>query len=73
MQIRNFKEKSYKFIEKIFVHYEYCNNFWGWNLNELKDKPNSFELHGKVIIIYTIEHFENHPEIDGIIVSCVED
>lgn len=32
-----------------------------------KGKPKQFlELHGKPIIIYTIEHFDAHPEIDGI-------
>lgn len=36
-------------------------------------KPKQFlELHGKPIIIYTLEHFENHPQIDGIVVVCVE-
>lgn len=37
-------------------------------------RPKQFlELHGKPIIIYTLEIFENHPEIDGIVVACVED
>jgi 2-C-methyl-D-erythritol 4-phosphate cytidylyltransferase len=37
-------------------------------------KPKQFlELHGKPIIIYTLEHFEIHPEIDDIIVVCLED
>ena len=31
------------------------------------------KLYGKEIIIYTIEHFEHHEEIDGIVISCVED
>lgn len=36
-------------------------------------KPKQFlELHGKPIIIYTLEHFEIHPEIDNIIVVCIE-
>jgi len=36
-------------------------------------KPKQFlELHGKPIIIYTLEHFEYHSEIDGIVVVCVE-
>jgi len=39
-----------------------------------KAKPKQFlELHGKPIIIYTIELFENHPEIDGIIISSVKE
>lgn len=38
-----------------------------------KDKPKQFLMvHGKPIIVHTIELFENHPEIDGIIVVCIE-
>lgn len=38
-----------------------------------KTKPKQFlTLHGKEIIVYTLEHFENHPEIDGISVVCIE-
>lgn len=38
-----------------------------------KTKPKQFlELHGKPIIIYTLEHFNQHELIDGIIVVCVE-
>ena len=37
-----------------------------------KSKPKQFlELNGKPIIIYTLEHFEKHESIDGIIVVCV--
>ena len=36
-------------------------------------KPKQFlEMHGKPILIYTLEHFENHPEIDAIILVCIE-
>jgi 2-C-methyl-D-erythritol 4-phosphate cytidylyltransferase len=36
-------------------------------------KPKQFlELHGKPVIIHTLEHFEVHPEIDDITVVCVE-
>ncbi|MTV91359.1 IspD/TarI family cytidylyltransferase, partial [Streptococcus pneumoniae] len=39
-----------------------------------KDRPKQFLLvHGKPIIVHTMELFENHPEIDGIIVVCIED
>ena len=39
-----------------------------------KTKPKQFlELHGKPIIIYTLEHFDHHELIDGIIVVCVAD
>lgn len=35
-------------------------------------KPKQFlELHGKPIIIYTLEHFQNHPLIDGIVLVCL--
>lgn len=38
-----------------------------------KDKPKQFiELHGKPIIIQTLEVFESHPEIDAIEVVCLE-
>lgn len=38
-----------------------------------KSKPKQFlQLHGKEIIIYTIEHFEKHPDIDAIAVVCIE-
>ena len=39
-----------------------------------KTRPKQFlELHGKPIILYTIEVFENHPDIDGIVVVCLKD
>ena len=35
-------------------------------------KPKQFlELHGKPIIIHTLEHFDRHPEIDAIAVVCI--
>ena len=38
-----------------------------------KSRPKQFlELNGKPIIIYTIELFDNHPDIDGIVVVCIE-
>ncbi len=37
-------------------------------------KPKQFlELNGKPIIVYTIEHFQKHPEIDSIAVVCIKD
>lgn len=37
-------------------------------------KPKQFlEMHGKPIIIYTLEHFEYHEEIDGIVVVCIRE
>lgn len=36
-----------------------------------KSKPKQFlELHGKAIIIYTLEIFDKHPEIDAISIAC---
>lgn len=38
-----------------------------------RSKPKQFlEMHGKPIIIYTLEHFEYHDKIDNIIVVCLE-
>ena len=38
-----------------------------------KSKPKQFlDLNGKPIIIYTIELFDNHSQIDGIVVACIE-
>lgn len=37
------------------------------------DIPKQFlEVEGKPIIIHTLEHFSNHPEVDHIVVSCIE-
>ncbi|MCD8038168.1 MAG: 2-C-methyl-D-erythritol 4-phosphate cytidylyltransferase [Lachnospiraceae bacterium] len=39
-----------------------------------RTKPKQFlEMHGKPIIIYTLEHFEYHNEIDMIIVVCLKE
>ena len=39
-----------------------------------KDRPKQFLLvHGKHIIVHTIELFEYHEQIDGIVVVCVKD
>lgn len=38
-----------------------------------KERPKQFlEMYNKPIIIHTLEHFENHPDIDAIVVVCVE-
>lgn len=38
-----------------------------------KDRPKQFLMvHGKPIIVHTIELFEQHPDIDGIIVVCIK-
>lgn len=39
-----------------------------------KEKPKQFLLvHGKPIIIHTLEHFENNADIDAIVIACVSD
>ena len=39
-----------------------------------KSRPKQFlEYQGKPIIIYTLELFDNHPMVDGIVVACVEE
>ena len=36
-------------------------------------KPKQFlEMHGKPVIIYTLQHFEEHRDIDSIILVCLE-
>ncbi|SEM30380.1 2-C-methyl-D-erythritol 4-phosphate cytidylyltransferase [Ligilactobacillus sp. WC1T17] len=39
-----------------------------------KDRPKQFlNMHGKPIIVHTLELFENHPDIDAVVVACIED
>lgn len=39
-----------------------------------KTKPKQFlELHGKAIIIHTVDNFERHAEIDGIVIVCISE
>lgn len=39
-----------------------------------KGRPKQFlQFYGKELIIHTLENFQNHPEIDGIAVVCIED
>lgn len=39
-----------------------------------RSKPKQFlEIHGKPIIVYTLEHFEYHEQIDNIVVVCLKD
>lgn len=39
-----------------------------------KSKPKQFlTIHEKPIIIYTLEKFENHKDIDAIVIACVEE
>lgn len=44
------------------------------NRMHTKSRPKQFlEYNGKPIIIYTLELFDNHPMIDGIVVVCLEE
>jgi len=39
-----------------------------------RSKPKQFlEIHGKPIIIYTLEHFEYHEQINNIVIVCVKE
>ena len=39
-----------------------------------RSRPKQFlEFRGKPIIIYTLELFDNHPQIDGIVIACLRD
>lgn len=45
----------------------------GSRMNSKEAKPKQFlEMHGKPIIIHTLELFEKHPDIDLITVACIE-
>lgn len=44
----------------------------GSRMNTVSRPKQFLELNGKPIIIYTLELFDNHPEIDGIVIACVE-
>lgn len=39
-----------------------------------RSRPKQFlQFYGKELIIYTLENFQNHPEVDGIVVVCIQD
>lgn len=39
-----------------------------------KGRPKQFlQFYGKELIIHTLENFQNHSEIDGIVIVCIED
>ncbi len=44
----------------------------GKRMNTVSRPKQFLELNGKPVIIYTLELFDNHPRIDGIIVVCIE-
>lgn len=40
----------------------------------VRTKPKQFlKVHDKPIIIFTLENFEKHAEIDGIVIACIQD
>lgn len=45
----------------------------GTRMNTVSRPKQFLELNGKPIIIYTLELFDNHSEIDGIVVVCIKD
>ena len=45
----------------------------GSRMNTVSRPKQFLELNGKPIIIYTLELFDNHPNIEGIVVACVSD
>jgi 2-C-methyl-D-erythritol 4-phosphate cytidylyltransferase len=44
----------------------------GIRMNALAKPKQFLELHGKPVIVYTLEHFERHEMIDSIVVVCLE-
>lgn len=44
----------------------------GKRMNTVSRPKQFLELNGKPVIVYTLELFDNHPQIDGIIVVCIE-
>lgn len=44
----------------------------GQRMNTASRPKQFLELHGKPILIYTLELFQNHPLIDGIVLVCLE-
>lgn len=44
----------------------------GKRMNTVSRPKQFLELNGKPVIIYTLELFDNHPEIDGIVIACIE-
>jgi len=45
----------------------------GKRMNTVARPKQFLEFRGKPIIIYTLELFDNHPYIDGIVVSCIKE
>lgn len=45
----------------------------GRRMNTVSRPKQFLELNGKPIIIYTLELFDNHPSVDGIVVACIKE
>lgn len=45
---------------------------YGKRMNTVSRPKQFLELNGKPVMIYTLELFDNHPMIDGIVVVCIE-
>lgn len=43
----------------------------GKRMNTVSRPKQFLELNGKPVLIYTLELFDNHPQIDGIVVVCI--
>lgn len=43
----------------------------GKRMNTVSRPKQFLELNGKPVIIYTLELFDNHPQVDGIVVVCI--
>ena len=44
----------------------------GKRMNTVSRPKQFLELNGKPVMIYTLELFDNHPMVDGIVVVCIE-
>lgn len=44
----------------------------GKRMNTVSRPKQFLELNGKPVMIYTLELFDNHPQIDGVVVVCIE-
>lgn len=45
----------------------------GKRMNSCSRPKQFLEMHGKPVIIYTLEHFEYHDKIDSIIIVCIDE
>lgn len=45
----------------------------GQHMHSVECPKQFLEMYNKPIIIHTLEHFEKHPQIDAIVIACVEE